>query len=202
MRLFRPGILPRLLFRKAIFRLNGKGKSLYLTFDDGPDPGSTPEIVSILEIHSVPAAFFCSGTAAEKFPSLIELLRSKGHIVGNHGYSHLNGWWTKIQAYIDNAEKGSRVTSSVLFRPPYGKILPSQYRILLRSHKIIFWDLMAYDFDPGMKYEKILTTLRRKIRSGSIIVLHDRKSSSVRFFLSEFLQNAINSGYQFKPLPF
>jgi peptidoglycan-N-acetylglucosamine deacetylase len=202
MRLFRPFFLLRLLYPEAIFRINTRDKELCLTFDDGPSLDSTPLILEILEANSIRSLFFCSGQEAEKFPSLVSLISSKGHIIGNHGYSHLNGYITNTRVYISNICKGAKFTSENLMRPPYGRIRPSQYSELSKNYRIFFWDLMPYDFDSRMTSKKVLIILKKRIRTGSVIVLHDKASSSVLSFLDEFIKYAKDKGYRFVIPPF
>jgi peptidoglycan/xylan/chitin deacetylase (PgdA/CDA1 family) len=197
MRLFRPFILSRLLYPGALFRIRTKEKELCLTFDDGPDPESTPRILDILEAHNVKAIFFCLGQKAGQYPHLVSLIISKGHIIGNHGYLHLSGWKTNTVDYIENVSKAAKLTSPYLFRPPYGRIRPSQYRELVKQFRIIFWDLMPFDFDEQMSNENTLNVLKTRIRPGSVIVLHDKTSSKVLTFLSDFIKYARSEGYEF-----
>ena len=77
MRLFRPGFFAGWLYPEALFRIKTAEKILYLTFDDGPDPDSTPRLLDILEKYNIKALFFCDGRAAEKYPDLINLIRSR-----------------------------------------------------------------------------------------------------------------------------
>jgi peptidoglycan-N-acetylglucosamine deacetylase len=197
MRLFRPFIRSGLLFPSAIFRIKTQNKELCLSFDDGPDPVSTPGILDILKAHNIKALFFCSGQNAEKYPGLVNLILSAGHIPGNHGYRHLDGWKTPSKEYIENVSEGDRLTSSVLFRPPYGRIRLSQYRRLAKKYSIVFWDLMPYDFDNKMGKDRMLVILKEKIRPGSIIVLHDTSGSTALSFLNDFIDYAVNEGYKF-----
>lgn len=201
MRLYRPISAIRLFYPGAVFRIRTKKKELYLTFDDGPDPASTPYVLRILEEHNIKAVFFCSGRMAEKHLDLIELIKSSGHIAGNHGYDHYDGWKTGIKDYLDNVSLASGFTSGNLFRPPYGRITLSQFRRLSKTYTIVFWDLMPHDYDNRVTSVKILTILRRKIRNGSVIVLHDRKGSSVLTFLDDFIHEARGMGYAFMQLP-
>jgi peptidoglycan/xylan/chitin deacetylase (PgdA/CDA1 family) len=198
MRLFRPLFFTRLIYPGAVFRIDNGSRDLFLTFDDGPDSESTPLILEILETHGVKAIFFCAGLAAEQHPDLIGLIISKGHIIGNHGYNHLDGWRTSDADYLADVSKAAIYTSSYLFRPPYGRIRPSQYRLLKKDYHIIFWDLMPYDFDSAMTSEKILRTLKRKVRAGSVIVLHDKGISSDLKFLEQFICFVKEEGYNFR----
>jgi peptidoglycan/xylan/chitin deacetylase (PgdA/CDA1 family) len=197
MRIFRPFFIASLFYPEALFRLKSSEKQLCLTFDDGPDPENSPVVLDILNKYEVKAIFFCDGRAAEKYPYLIDLIKSKGHLVGNHGYNHLNGWRTTEESYINDTEKAAEYTSSTLFRPPYGRLKPGQYRQLKRQYKIVLWDVMPYDFDKSFHPAESYNVLLRKIRPGSIIVLHDKQFSSLIPFLHQFIETASHRGYRF-----
>jgi peptidoglycan/xylan/chitin deacetylase (PgdA/CDA1 family) len=196
MRLFRPGFLAGCLYPDAVFRIKTAEKVLYLTFDDGPDPLSTPQLLDILRKHEISALFFCTGAAAEEYPELVDLIRSGGHQTGNHGYSHPDGWKTDSITYVNDVKRAAGLTSDKLFRPPFGRISFRQKR-LLKSFKIVFWDLMAYDFDSSFGSIRSLGILKRKIRPGSIIVLHDTATSCAKEILEEFIKYAFREGYRF-----
>jgi peptidoglycan/xylan/chitin deacetylase (PgdA/CDA1 family) len=196
MRLFRP-FAAKCLYPEAVFRIKTSEKLLYLTFDDGPHPGSTFRILQILKDHNVKSVFFCSGARAELNPDLINLIKSDGHLIGNHGYSHLNGWKTSFEKYISDVNRADRIFGSELFRPPYGHLKPSQYSKLKRRFRIIIWDLMPYDFDYSWGAVNTLAIMKSKIRPGAIIVMHDTPESSCAKILPEFLDFAGNEGYSF-----
>ena len=198
MRLFRPGFFAACLYPEAIFRIKTTEKLLCLTFDDGPNPDSTPQILNILDLCKIKALFFCDGRAAEKYPDLINQITSKGHIIGNHGYNHLNGWKTSTENYIADIEKAAAITSAGLFRPPYGRLRFMEYRKLKKKYKIVFWDLMPYDFDASFGSENSLKILKSKLRPGSVIVLHDNPNSAAIKILKEFLAFAVGEGYRFE----
>jgi peptidoglycan/xylan/chitin deacetylase (PgdA/CDA1 family) len=185
------------LYPEAIFRIKTNEKHLLLTFDDGPDPASTPLILEILSKYHVRAIFFFTGLKAERYPDLTEKLRSAGHIIGNHGYSHLSGWKTSKSNYIADVERADGLTSPDLFRPPYGSLTRGQYKSLKEKYKIIFWDLMPYDFDTSFSARNALSILKEKIRPGSIIVLHDSPLSYGPGLLDEFIGYAMSEGYGF-----
>ena len=197
MRLFRPGFIAACLYPEAIFRIKTTEKLLCLTFDDGPNPDSTPQLLEVLDEFNIKAVFFCDGRAAEKYPHLIHQITSKGHVIGNHGYNHLNGWKTSTEKYTADIGKAAATTSCSLFRPPYGRLRFWQYRKLKKNYKIVFWDLMPYDFEASFVYEKSLQILKRKIRPGSVIVLHDNPNSAAIKILVEFLAFAVDEGYNF-----
>jgi peptidoglycan/xylan/chitin deacetylase (PgdA/CDA1 family) len=197
MRLFRPFFFSDWLYPEALFRIKTTDKLLCLTFDDGPHPESTPVILKILDEHNINAIFFCDGKAAEIHPSLVDQIKSGGHLIGNHGFSHLNGCRTSTQHYVSDIDRSAPFTSSCLFRPPYGRLKIRQYIQLKRRYKIVFWDLMPYDFDKSYHPAESYNLLLRKIRPGSVIVLHDQPSSSLIPFLHQFIETAHYRGYSF-----
>lgn len=197
MRFFRPCLISGWLYPDAVFRIRSEEKLLILTFDDGPDPTSTNLILEILERYNIKAVFFCSGKAAENYQDLMSMITRKGHRTGNHGYNHPDGWRMGTRAYLEEVSKASEFTSSTLFRPPYGHLRLKQYRNLIKNYKIVFWDLMPYDFDPGMSSAKCLDILKEKLRPGSIIVLHDTPASQANMILPEFIEFALVNDYRF-----
>jgi len=190
----------RILYPDALFRLSGHSKRLCLTFDDGPDPISTPVILEILRARNVTATFFCTGIRVNEFPGLFAQIASEGHAIGNHGYSHLNGFSSSVKNYCSDAFRGRDITCSKFFRPPYGRIRLRQYKILERSMNIVFWDNMPYDFDSSLSPEASLELLNHNLRPGSIIVLHDTAQSHAPRFLDSFLRSAVDEGYEFLPV--
>lgn len=198
MRLFRPCYFLRLLYPDAVFRIKTAQKQLYLSFDDGPDPDSTPKLLDILDRNNIKAQFYCSGKAALMHPDLMSCIKSGGHQTGNHGHNHLDGWLTSTESYLSDVSEAAPYTSYSLFRPPYGRLRFNQYRKLRRNFKIVFWDLMPYDFDFSFGSEKSLLILKSKMRSGSIIVLHDTARSNANMILEEFIHFSIKEGYKFE----
>jgi peptidoglycan/xylan/chitin deacetylase (PgdA/CDA1 family) len=197
MRLFRPCFIAGCLYPEAIFRIKRDEKLLCLTFDDGPDPDSTPVLIDLLAMHNVKGLFFCDGRAAQKYPDLVDLIIANGHIAGNHGFNHLDGWRTSTERYVEDISTANELNGSLLFRPPYGRMTIGQYRKLKEKFKIVFWDLMPYDFDNKFGSDRSLCVLKKKIRPGSVIVLHDTPSSSANKITGEFITYARSCGYRF-----
>lgn len=197
MRLFRPPWISRFLYPDALFRIDSRAKDICITFDDGPDPSSTLQILDVLSEKNVKAVFFCSGMRAVVYPHLVQALISKGHIIGNHGFDHPDGWKVSCDDYIKNVSRADNSTSGMLFRPPYGHMTYCQYKALKSKYKIVLWDLMPYDFDKSLRPDDCLHILKKKLLPGSIIVLHDTMSSHALYFLKDFIDYAINEGYKF-----
>ncbi|CAN5467545.1 polysaccharide deacetylase family protein [soil metagenome] len=110
-------------------------KTVYLTFDDGPDPIVTQFVLDQLESYNIKATFFCIGDNVAKHPEMFEKVKAAGHRVGNHTMHHPNGWTTNNAAYVNEIMEAHRLIQSDLFRPPYGKITQAQAK-LLRSKEL------------------------------------------------------------------
>ena len=200
MKFFRPWFFQKYFYPDVIYRVRTNEKILYLTFDDGPGPGSTKILLSILEKYGIKSMFFCSGKKVEKYGYLVKLIKDQGHLIGNHGYNHLNGWLTPTKEYIKDIITASKLTPDKIFRPPYGRLRWGQYKRLRKTFRLVFWDLMPYDFDKSFGGASSLRILKSKIRPGSIIVLHDTSSSSCNKILEDFIIYALKSGYGFELL--
>ena len=110
-------------FLKGIRREKGVGKVVYITFDDGPTPDVTEQILEVLDKYSVMASFFCCGQNADANPELLKKIADEGHTIGYHSYSHKDILKTKPSDWLADVERKSALSDVKLFRPPYGRIL-------------------------------------------------------------------------------
>ncbi len=179
-------------------------KAIYLTFDDGPTPGTTPRILDLLQEADVGATFFCVGANVEKYPETYRQILQAGHATGNHGHNHLKGWKTDTATYIENTNRCRQLVDSRLFRPPYGKITHAQRRALLNNYDIIMWTVLSRDYDPQVSRERCLSQSWKYTRPGSIIVFHDHLKAldKVEYVLPRYIEMAREQGYDFKVLSF
>lgn len=198
MRFFRPCFIAGWLYPEAIFRIGTDEKLLCITFDDGPHPDSTPELLGILDRHNVKGLFFCDARASEKYKDLVELIVSKGHVIGNHGFNHYDGWRTSTRKYVEDVQRAADFIKSRLFRPPFGRMKIGQYRKLKNNYRIVLWDVIPYDFDKNMGSLRSLQVLKKMIRPGSVIVLHDTPSSMANKITGGFITYALSMGYRFE----
>lgn len=166
-------LLLRKLYSSLIWKLPGSEKRIYLTFDDGPIPQITPWVLDLLSEYNAKATFFCIGKNVERNTDIFKSILSQGHSIGNHTYTHLNGWRSSVTDYLNDINKCGELIDSNLFRPPYGKIKRSQIRHILPSHKIIMWDILSRDFDENLNLEKGFEYIKKHVKPGSIIVFHD-----------------------------
>jgi peptidoglycan/xylan/chitin deacetylase (PgdA/CDA1 family) len=194
----------KLIFPELIwdFRKNDE-KRIYLTFDDGPNPGTTPWILDTLKYYNAKATFFCVGANVEKNEELYQNILNQGHKTGNHSNNHLNGWKTKTSLYLKNVEECANKVKSKLFRPPYGKIRLKQKNLLLKqNYKIVMWEIIAGDFDKNINPETCLKNITNFGKEGSIIVLHDSVKAwkNLEYVLPKVLKHYSDLGYSFNAL--
>ncbi len=190
------------LFPSFTWRMPTQAKEVFLTFDDGPVPGTTAWILDTLEQYNAKATFFCVGENVEKNPELFQEIKDKGHKVGNHTYNHLAGWSTDNIEYFHNIRKCARLVDSDLFRPPYGKMKPSQVQFLERHYKIVMWDILSGDFDEEMTPERCVQNVVKNVRPGSIVVMHDNYKSFqvLKASLPIILEQLTEAGYTFSSI--
>lgn len=179
----------RLLYPEAIWSSKHNAR-LLLTFDDGPHPDSTPELLACLKNQKLKATFFCLGSQARKYPELVQEIKAEGHALGYHGFGHLNGWKTDPTTYLKDLEDCISLYTTRLFRPAYGRITRQQYMRIRKQQglDIVFWTHMPGDFDKKVSKNLLANRLSQANKKGNIIVLHDKPScsSKVCYALSNF----------------
>lgn len=148
------------------------------TFDDGPNPVYTPQLLDLLQKYQMKATFFVLGSKAEKYPELISRIHEEGHLIGMHNYVHRSNWgmfpWTVRRQLDKTALIIERITGERprYYRPPWG-ILNLFDLLLLKQYRIVHWSVMAEDWRSKGGSEKVKTRLLRNIKSGDVILLHD-----------------------------
>lgn len=190
------------LFPHYTWKMPKKDRVIYITFDDGPIPKVTPWVLETLKAYNAKATFFCVGDNIQKHPDVFEQVKSAGHALGNHTYNHLSGWNTENIPYFHNIRKCARLVKSELFRPPYGRIKPTQAQFLARHYNIVMWDVLSGDFDPDLSKEDCLSNSIMSTRRGSIIVFHDSLKSwdKLQFVLPRYLEFFSQKGYRFEAI--
>ena len=196
-----PQIL-RSLYKPSVWRLKKNEPNIYLTFDDGPIPELTPWVLDTLKDYGVKATFFCVGENIVKNPDIFKRIIDEGHTVGNHTHNHLKGWKVSNEAYFKNIEQCQHYTQTNLFRPPYGRIKKSQLKELSKYYKVVFWDVLSYDYDKLMSEEKCLKNCLKYTRNGSIIVFHDnvKAQKNLKYTLPKFIEHFLELNYNFTTL--
>lgn len=179
-----------------------KNKVVAITFDDGPHPENTPQILALLKKHNATAAFFCIGKHLEQHPLLLQDIVNQGHIVGNHTYTHSPyfGFFTSkkvSQEILKTNELIQKIIGKKLafFRPPYGVTNPAIAKALKKTglHSI-GWNIRS--LDTIIKDETaILKRITRRIAPGSVILLHENQPRSI-LVLEQLLIFMQKNGYK------
>lgn len=186
--LFRSPKILRWLYPKRIWGISVSDKTVFLTFDDGPDAEITPWVLDFLDEHQLKATFFCVGSNVRREPEIYKRILDSGHAVGNHSMNHENGFKTKNKLYLKSIDEASAYINSTLFRPPYGRMRRIITPKIAQKYKIVMWSWLSYDYDRSIPIEEI-TQSSKKIKSGDILVFHDNKKTKER--LKELLPKVI-----------
>jgi peptidoglycan-N-acetylglucosamine deacetylase len=186
-----------------------KDKVLYLTFDDGPHPEITLEVMETLAAYQAKASFFCVGENVARFPDVVRLANAAGHRIGNHTQHHLNGWKTERQDYLADIAACDSALETALgmpvhhFRPPYGKIKLSTIWPLKRRYEVVMWDVVGGDFVQDWDAGRVTDNVLRHAQAGSIVVLHDSEKCYAKLMpaLNATLRHFSELGFEFRALP-
>ena len=179
-----------------------------LTFDDGPDPKVTPQVLDVLDSYGVKAYFFVTGTKAEKHPELIRLILSRGHIVGNHTETHPSmdelsrtEMMQEVKAFDDYIRTNFGY-SAPYFRFPKGEYSDCALDLVgSLGYLSVFWSLAYADWDindqKGASYA--LETVTARIHPGAVILLHAVSSDNAQA-LGDIIDTVRSMGYEFRSL--
>ena len=190
----------RWIYPKALWRIKPEEHAVYLTFDDGPIPESTPFILDTLKEFGVKATFFMVGENVTRHPELYRRILEEGHQVGNHTYNHMGSLKHYILTYYNNVEKANEVIHSHLFRPPHGWMWLGAYNMLRRKYKIVMWDLVTRYYSHLLNAFDVFRNVVLYARNGSIITFHDSLKSieKLRYALPASLRYLKEQGYEFR----
>ena len=217
------------LYPKALWRMDAAEHSVYLTFDDGPIPESTPFILDTLKEHGVKATFFVVGENVKRYPDLFRRIISEGHSIGNHTYNHMGSLKHYVRTYLSNIETADAVMQTAanvggakeldesnvqcsmfnvqcpkpLFRPPHGWMWFSAYHLLMkRGYTIVMWDLVTRDYSRNLNAFDVFRNVVYYSRNGSIITFHDSLKSiqKLKYALPASIRYLKEQGYELKTL--
>ena len=171
-------------FGRNIVRLNTDQRVVALTFDDGPNPPYTDQLLDVFAKHSVQATFFMIGNRIEKHPETVNRVIAEGHQIGNHSYSHpLLGFLPPIYVRreierTDNLLQQFKVPGEVEFRAPVlTRFLTVAWVLAKVDRAHISCDVWSWDWTT-QNPDRITKTVLKKTKPGSIIVLHDGKAEN------------------------
>jgi peptidoglycan/xylan/chitin deacetylase (PgdA/CDA1 family) len=204
-----------LIFGSSLIQFNyfvnsinkGSSKGIAITFDDGPDPKLTPQILDILAKENVKASFFVIGNKIEEQKELLQRIYNEGHTVGNHSFSHTKQLTTTSTAKLkkDIANCSSAIEKIIqhkplFFRPPFGITSPRYNRAIQQLNmKSIGWNVRSLDTkanDAVTLYNKII----KKVTEGSILLLHDTQKITIEV-LPKLIKHCKDNGINIVSLP-
>ena len=191
-----------MLYPSFLWEMPKGEKKLYLTFDDGPHPTITPQVLEILKKFNAKATFFCIGNNVNKYKETFELVKKEGHAVGSHTFNHERGWKTKTKDYVNSVIEANALIQSPLFRPPHGRIKFSQIRNLKKDFQIVAWTVISYDWDKSLSPDDCYNNVIKNAGDGSIIVFHDSEKAVNNMIpaLTKVLEYYTDKGFIFEKL--
>lgn len=166
----------------TLTRVETREPVMALTFDDGPHPVYTPQLLDILDENSAKATFFMLGAAAERQPRLVKKVADAGHTIGNHSYDHpsfplIPGRERRKQ--IRKCERAILPGRHRFFRPPFGDLdTLSDLDVRRLGYSVVTWDVVAEDW-LNLPVARMASRMIEKARPGSIILLHDALALSL-----------------------
>jgi peptidoglycan/xylan/chitin deacetylase (PgdA/CDA1 family) len=169
------------MFADAVVRGPRGARGVALTFDDGPHPRWTPRVLEILAAHGAKATFFLVGRKAEQHPEVVRAILDAGHAVGLHSYAHDRLFALRRERRVrDDLECGIAVLKKltgerpVLFRPPIGHTGPIIARVAdALSLVVVGWTISGRDGLASARAADVVARVRRDLRDGAIVLLHD-----------------------------
>jgi peptidoglycan-N-acetylglucosamine deacetylase len=160
-------------------KLEGAAPAIALTFDDGPDPVYTPQVLDILAEHGVVATFFLVGSSARAHPGVVQRIRREGHRIGSHSWSHPVPFETAWPALLVDYMRGRRAVEATsgeatsLFRPPRGEV-DGRGALTMAALRLEpwLWTVDPEDWRPGISTEEVVSGAR-DLTNGDVVLLHD-----------------------------
>jgi len=188
-------------FLRHISRLDDQ--RILLTFDDGPHPVYTPQILNILEKHNIGAFFFVIGSKVAQYPALVEQMYRSKYGIGNHTYNHPHNFallsQKKIEQEIERCDQiltAIGLDSTQFFRVPIGYSSPPVARAIGRLNKLsMAWTFRSFDTVFTDK-KKLLRRLVSKVKKHDIVLLHDTLPQTATV-LEDFIIQTKKRGFQF-----
>lgn len=191
-------------FGPIVTGLRTDERVVWLTFDDGPHPRSTPQLLELLEESGVQATHFVVGRRAEQATGLVEQMAAAGHEIANHTYSHWSGffWCLPPGLMRQEIERAQHVLRCQLgyaprrFRAPVGMVNPFVHPVLARNHlQLVGWSATGHD-GCGRAPLDSFAALRRQIRPGAIVLLHDGRGRAGLTLTAHVLRFLREEGYR------
>lgn len=180
-------------------REEAENPKIAITFDDGPDPVWTPQLLDGLKERGAKASFFLMGKQVKAYPELVLRMQEEGHLIGNHTYSHIQLSKNNREAFKAELVKTNELLTEItgeevqFVRPPYGswdKSLEAELTMLP-----VLWTIDPMDWSSS-NVSGIVKKVTREAKENSVILMHDAYSSSVTAAL-EIVDILQKEGYEF-----
>lgn len=168
-------------FAPIIYKGDSGKKAVVLTFDDGPDPLTTPLLLDLLEKRGIKATFFVIGEKAAAYPALIARIIQKGHLLGNHSYKHSTRiFFRTVAAVVKDIETTQHVLKKyhvepMVYRPPVGIVTPRLQPALAKTGLTLV-NFSNRPLDGGnRRLHNLSKRVLQQLQDGDIVLLHDRR---------------------------
>jgi peptidoglycan-N-acetylglucosamine deacetylase len=169
------------MFIDAVVRGPSGARGWALTFDDGPDPVTTPRVLDALDAVGAKATFFVIVRKAEAHPALVKEILARGHSVGLHSYAHDRLFALRSERRVrEDLERGMAVLEEitgeppVLFRPPIGHTNPTIARVAEDLALVtVGWTVSAHDGIAGANADRVVARVSSRLHDGAIVLMHD-----------------------------
>jgi len=175
-------LVPQLeMFGEVVSRADTERRAVALTFDDGPNPETTPRVLALLAQAGAKATFFVLGAKAEQYPDVLRAVADAGHSIAVHGYEH-----NRLYAFLTPAAVARDIARAVAvvervtgvkprwFRPPVGQVSPRTAAGAKRvGLPIVAWSVRALDGIRSADPERVAARVARGLAPGAIVLLHD-----------------------------
>ncbi|MBN2080751.1 polysaccharide deacetylase family protein [bacterium] len=187
----------------SVSRGNSRKKQVALTFDDGPHPEFTSQLLAVLEYYDVPATFFYVGVQAQKYPHWVKMTHQAGHEIASQTYDHFRLPKLPREEKIYQIDEYQRLIEGLIgvtprfLRPPGGQVDPETEELVAERGMVLgLWDVGLNDTRDGKTKQQMLDMAKRKIRSGSVVLAHDGIQATVDM-LPELIEYLRGQGYEF-----
>ena len=185
-------------------------KAVALTFDDGPWPGATDQILGILRRFHVRATFFMVGTQIDAYPGVVRRVIAAGHEVGDHSFDHPEGFAGLTDERVASEMADTNALLAPLgvvptaFRPPGGSYDDDVVAAArAQGMRTVLWDVDPRDWVAGVPAKLIVSSVLRKVRPGSLVLLHDGGGDAHHTIvaLPDLIRGLRHRGYRFVTIP-
>ncbi|MBE9186092.1 polysaccharide deacetylase family protein [Microcoleus sp. LEGE 07076] len=192
----------------GINRADTAVKVVALSYDDGPYPPYTNQLLDVLDRYQVKATFFEIGRNIEKHPEIVKTIAARGNELANHSYSHKDMMFKPREYLLSEIAKTDKLLlelgvkqESISFRPPWGRrFVVLSYLVSQMHKKLIMWDVDSHDYEKKLTVEDIANRVIDNVRSGSIVVMHDGGGDRSKTVAATeiIVKNLRSKGYEFK----